>query len=67
MENFLKLMTELWRLRESGFRGQVVVNYDGKGPKDLKLIHHRTLEEIDVDEPLVDDLKQIAKKVMGVE
>ena len=67
MENFLKLMTELWRLRESGFRGQVVVNYDGDGPKDLKQIHHRTLEEIEVDEPLVDDLKQIAKKVMGVE
>ena len=67
MENFLKLMTELWRLRESGFRGQVVVNYDGDGPKDLKQIHHRTLEEIEVDEPLVDDLKEIAKKVMGVE
>ena len=67
MENFLKLMTELWRLRESGFRGQVVVNFNGEGPKDLKQIHHRTLEEIEVDEPLVDDLKEIAKKVMGVE
>ncbi len=67
MENFLKLMTELWRLRESGFRGQVVVNYDGNGPKDLKQIHHRTLEEIEVDEPLVDDLKEVAKKVMGLE
>jgi len=60
-------MTELWRLRESGFRGQVVVNFNGEGPKDLKQIHHRTLEEIEVDEPLVDDLKEIAKKVMGVE
>jgi hypothetical protein len=45
----------------------VVVNYDGNGPKDLKQIHHRTLEEIEVDEPLVDDLKEVAKKVMGLE
>jgi len=67
VENFLKLMTELWRLNGSGFRGQVVVNFNGKGVQDLKTIHHQILQEIAIDEEMLSDLQEVAKKVTGFE
>lgn len=67
MENFLKLMTELWRLHGSGFRGQVVVNFNGKGVQDIKTTHHQILQEIQFDEGLVSELQEVAKKVTGFE
>jgi len=65
VENFLKLMTELWRLNGSGFRGQVVVNFNGKGVQDIKTTHHQILQEIQVDEEMLSDLQDVAKKVTG--
>jgi len=65
VENFLKLMTELWRLNGSGFRGQVVVNFNGKGVQDLKTIHHQIIQEIEVDDKMLGDIQEIAKKVTG--
>ena len=67
MDDFLKLMVEIWRLRQEKFKGQVVINFDGTGPKDIKRIHHKTLEEIEIDKASVDDLKTVAKKVIGLE
>ena len=29
MDNFLKLIVEMWRLRQEKFKGQVVINFDG--------------------------------------
>ncbi len=65
MENFLKLITELWRLNGSGFRGQVVVNFNGKGVKDIQTTHHQILQEIQVDEEMLSELQEVAKKVTG--
>lgn len=67
MDNFLKLIVQMWKLREEKFKGQVVINFDGDGPKDIKQIHHKTLEEIEVEEPLVDDLRELARKIVGFE
>ena len=58
-------MTELWRLNVSGFRGQVVVNYNGKGVQDIKTIHHQILQEIKVDDKMLGELQEVAKKVTG--
>jgi len=67
VDNFLKLIVEMWRLRQEKFKGQVVINFDGDGPKDIKRIHHNALEEIEIDEEMLVDLQEIAKKVTGLE
>ncbi len=67
MDDFLKLIVELWRLRKEKFRGQIVINFDGTGPKDIKRIYLKTLEEIQIDKADLADLKEVARKVMGIE
>lgn len=67
MDNFLKLMVEMWRLRQEKFKGQVVINFDGTGPKDIKRIHHQPLEEMEIDDEMLCDLQEVAKKVTGLE
>ncbi len=67
MDEFLKLMTEFWTLKKSGFKGQVVVNFDGGGPKDIKTIHHRTLVEMPIDDESLEELKEIAAKIQKME
>ena len=59
--NFLKLISELHRLTREGFKGKVVINFDGKGAKDLIMQTHRLLEEIEIEEGTLADLKKIAK------
>ncbi len=66
MDNFLKLMVEMWRLRQEKFKGQVVINFDGTGPKDIKRIHHTPLEEIEMDQKMLGELQEVAKKVTGM-
>ena len=58
-------MTELWRLNVSGFRGQVVVNYNGTGVPDIKTIHHQILQALKVDDKMLGELQEVAKKVTG--
>jgi len=67
MDNFLKLIVEMWRLKREKFKGQIVINFDGDGPKDIKRIHIKALEEIEIDQADLDDLKTVARKVMGIE
>jgi len=64
MDEFLKLMTEFWTLKKSGFKGQVVVNFDGDGPKDIKCTSHQAIQEITIDQESVRDLREVARKII---
>jgi len=58
-------MAELYRLEESGFKGQVAVNFDGRMVKDITTTNHRVLEEVEIDDDLLAELKEIAAKIAG--
>ena len=64
-QNFLKLMAELYRLEESGFRGQAAVNFDGKTAKDIVTTEIKVLDEIAIDDESLAELKDIASKISG--
>ncbi len=60
-QNFFKLITKLWSLSRSGFRGQVVVNFDGKTVKDLTTKTNHKLEDIVPTQEMTDQILAIAK------
>ncbi len=63
-QNFFKLITQLWSLHRSRFRGQVVVNFDGKTVKDLTTTTHHKLEEIVPIEEMTNQILAIAKALV---
>lgn len=63
--NFLKMMAELYRLEESGFRGQAAVNFDGKMVKDIVTTEIKVLDDVAIDDESLAELKLIASKISG--
>lgn len=64
-KNFLKLIAELYRLEERGFRGQAAVHFDGLTVKDIVTTERRELDNVTIDADALTELKVIASKLSG--
>lgn len=64
-KNLLKLMAELYRLEELGFKGRVEINFDGSQAVDFVKTSRRMLDEMEIDDGALTELKVIALKISG--
>jgi hypothetical protein len=56
-------MAELHRLEETGFKGHVEINFDGKQAVDLVRTDRRTLDDLEIDDQDLASLRSLAEKI----
>lgn len=56
-------MAELHRLEQTGFKGHVEINFDGKQAVDLVTTERRTLDDLEIDGQDLASLRSLAEKI----